>query len=65
MESVLVWNGRVANAAPTTREACVAARPTVKKTAASCDAPEVRHAQALTVVAERGPVPSVEHPRST
>jgi hypothetical protein len=65
MENVLVWNGRVANAAPTKREVFVAAGPTVKKTAGSCDVLEVRHAQALTVVAERGCVVSVEDPRST
>ena len=65
MENVLVWNGRVANAAPTKREAFVAAGRTVTKTAGSCDALEVRHAQALTVVAERGCVGSVEDPRST
>lgn len=65
MEDVLVWNGRVANAAPTKREALVAASPGVKKTAGSYDALEVRHAQASTVVAERGRVVSVEEPRST
>ncbi len=65
MENVLVWNGRVADAAPTRREAFVAARPAVKKTAGNFDALEVRDAQALTVVAERGCLVSVEDPRST
>jgi hypothetical protein len=65
MVDVLVWNGRVANAAPTKRDAFVAASPAVKKTAGSGDALEVRHAQALTVVAERGRLVSVEEPRST
>ena len=65
MENVLVWNGRVANAAPTKREAFVAASPAVKRTAGRDDALEVRQAQALTVVAERGCVVSVEEPRST
>ncbi len=65
MENVLVWNGRVANAAPTKREAFVAASAAVKKTDGSCDALEVRHAQAVTVVAERGCVVSLDEPRST
>jgi hypothetical protein len=65
MESVLVWNGRVADAVPTEQEAFVAARHTVRKTAGSCDALEVRRADALTVVAERGSIVSVEDPRST
>ena len=65
MVDVLVWNGRVANAAPTKREAFVAASPAVKETAGSCDALELRHAQAPTVVAERASVVSVEEPRST
>jgi hypothetical protein len=65
MENVLVWNGRVADAAPAKREAFVAARPKVKNAAGSCDALEVRDAQAVTVVAERGCVVSVEAPRST
>ena len=64
MVDVLVWNGRVANAAPTKREAFVAASPAMPKTAGSCDALE-RHAQASTVVADRGSVVSVEEPRST
>jgi hypothetical protein len=66
MENVLVWNGRVADAAPTKREAFVAARPEVKKkTAGSCDPLELRDVQALMVVAARGCVVSVEDPRST
>ena len=65
MENVLVWNGRVADAVPTKRDAFVAARPKVKKTTGSCDALEVRDAQAVTVVAEGGCVVSVEAPRST
>ena len=65
MENVLVWNGRVADAPPTKSEASGAPRPTVKKTARSADARGVRAAQALTVVAERGCVVSVEDPRST
>lgn len=64
MENVLVWNGRVADAAPTKREAFDAARPKAKKTAGSCDGLEVRDAQTLTVVAECGCVVSVEAPRS-
>ena len=35
MENVLVWNGRVAAAAPTKSEASGAPRPAVKKTAGS------------------------------
>ena len=62
MENVLVWNGRVAAAAPTKSEPSGAPRPAVKKTAGSGDALEVRAAQALAVAAERV---SVEDPRAT
>jgi hypothetical protein len=62
MENLFVWNGRVADAVPTKREAFVAARHTVKKTAGSCYALEVRGAEALTVVVERGCVVNLEDP---
>jgi hypothetical protein len=63
MGDVLVWNGRVANAAPAKREASVAGSSV--EPAESRDAIEVRRAQAMTIVAERGCVVSVEEPRST
>jgi hypothetical protein len=63
---VLVWNGRITNAAPAKGEELAAGSPAAKRTAGGGDAIEVRTAQRPALVVQRSAlVPSVEKPRST
>jgi hypothetical protein len=52
IDDVLVWNGRVANAAPAKEEEVVAARPAAKWTAGGGDAIEVGYSQRAAIVVQ-------------
>jgi hypothetical protein len=65
MGDVLVWNGRVANAAPAKREACVAVSPPDRKTPRKQDALDVSQGQPPAIDAERRCIASIEEPRTT